>query len=419
MRRDGSLRGRIAAAYVWLALVVCGFFAVVAWLAIGEVEKYLVERRLEGFAEWQLRRPGAAADLPRGLAFHVGAALPGELTGLGPGFHEFIDETRNWYVMIGRRDDGTHFAAIEEIGDWERIEREVMLGLAAGIVLSALLAGLLGRITAGRVIQPVTELAEAVEHDALREDAPALAHDDEIGVLARAFAARSAEQRRFLTRERLFTGDVSHELRTPLTVILGAAEVLSARLRGQPELQAPIERIERTATDTAARVSALLLLSRAPDRIDAPRTALRPLLEQEAERCRPLLAGKPVTLVLDAPEEIWAFGRPELIGMALGNLLRNACQYTATGEVVARLAAGSVTIEDTGPGIPSALREQLFERFVRGPGDDGNGSGLGLAIARRIVEHLGWELALDARDDGGSRFVLRFTAPDGAAFTRS
>lgn len=408
MRLENSLRGRITAAYVWLALAVCAFFAVVAWFAVEEVEKYLVERRLESFAEWQLRRVDATADLPRGLTFHLGAAIPVDLALLGTGFHEVIDESRNWYVLLGKRTDGTPYAVVDEIGDLERIEREVMLSLAGGIVLSALLAALLGRITAGRVIRPVTELADAVQHDALHEGTPALMHDDEIGVLARAFAARSAEQQGFLARERLFTGDVSHELRTPLTVIIGAAEVLAVRLQAMPDLLAPVERIERTAKDTAARVAALLLLSRAPDRIDTPRLALQPLLEQEAERCRPLLAGKPVTLVVDAPEEVWVFGRDELVGMAVGNLLRNACQYTDEGEIVVRLRAGSIIIEDTGPGMPPAVRGRLFERFVRGTDAEGQGAGLGLAIAKRIVEHLGWEIELDDREGRGSRFALRF-----------
>lgn len=408
MRLENSLRGRITAAYVWLALAVCAFFAMVAWFAVAEVEKYLVERRLDAFAEWQLRRADAAADLPRGLGFYVGAAIPVDMARLGTGFHEVIDESRNWYVLLGKRADGTPYAVVDEIGDLERIEREVMLSMAGGIVLSALLAALLGRITAGRVIRPVTQLADAVQHDALHEGTPALMNADEIGVLARAFAARSAEQKEFLERERLFTGDVSHELRTPLTVILGAAEVLAVQLQARPNLLAPVERIERTAKDTAARVAALLLLSRAPDRLDTPRLALRPLLEQEAERCRPLLAGKPVTLAIDAPDEVWAFGRDELIGMVVGNLLRNACQYTDAGEIVVRLRTGSIAVEDTGPGMPPAVRGQLFERFVRGTDAEGQGAGLGLAIAKRIAEHLGWKIELDGREDRGSRFVLRF-----------
>ncbi len=408
MRLETSLRGRIVAAYVGLSLAVCGFFALVAWFAVVEAEKVVVKRRLESLAEWQFRRTDATIDLPRGLTFFSGAAIPADLAARGTGFHEVKDGSRNGYVLLGKRNDGTPYAVVDGIGDLERIEREVFLSMASAVLLSALLAALLGRITAGRVIRPVTELADAVQRDTLRAGSPALMQRDEIGVLARAFAAHSAEQLGFLERERLFTGDVSHELRTPLTVILGAAEVLAVGLKARPDLLAPVERIQRTSTETAARVAALLLLSRAPDRIDAPRLALRPLLDQEVQHCRPLLACKPVTLRIDAPEEVWVLGRSELIGMVVGNVLRNACQYTDEGEIVVRLRAGSIVVDDTGPGIPQAVRGHVFERFVRGADTDSQGAGLGLAIATRIVEHLGWEIEFDDLDGRGSRFVMRF-----------
>ena len=98
----------------------------------------------------------------------------------------------------------------------------------------------------------------------------------------------------------------------------------------------------------------------------------------------------------------------ELVGMAVGNLLRNACQYTDEGEIVVRLRAGLIVIEDTGPGMPPAVRGRLFERFVRGTDAEGQGAGLGLAIAKRIVEHLDWKIGLEERDGRGSRFVLSF-----------
>lgn len=410
MPPEGSLRGRITAAYVWLALAVCGLFALVAFFAVGEVEKHLVERRLDAFARWQFERATGDTSLPSGLAIHEAGAIPPGLRGLAPGYHEVGHEQGSWYVLAGRRPGGAPFVAVEDITDFERSKLEVMLGLAVAVVVSALLAALIGRLTAGRVIRPVTALAAAVQQDTLRDDTPALAYNDEIGVLARAFAARSAEQQRFLVRERLFTGDVSHELRTPLTVILGAAEVLSVRLRGQADALVAVERIERTAHEAAAKVSALLLLSRAPDTLDAPHLALRPLLEHEAQRCRPLLAGKPVTLVVDAPDEAWCFARPELVGMAVGNLLRNACQYTDEGRVIVRLRPGMIVIEDSGSGLPPAVRAQLFERFVRGRGDDAQGAGLGLAIVKRIVGHLGWEIVLEDIEAGGSRFTLSFPA---------
>ena len=68
-------------------------------------------------------------------------------------------------------------------------------------LLPSLLALLLGRLTAGRVIAPVIALAQAVEHDALEAGAPSLMLNDEIGVLARTFAARTAELRQTIETE--------------------------------------------------------------------------------------------------------------------------------------------------------------------------------------------------------------------------
>ena len=410
MRREISLRRRIVAAYTLLAAAVCLLFAMVVYFAVRETEKNLVERRLASIAEWQFARKlqGGNPELPPGIRVFAGADIPTELLQLHSGFHDVTVATRTLDVLSSVSSQGERFVAIDEIGAFKKIEREVVGALGLGILLSIVSAVVLGRLTAGRVVAPLTELADAVERNELDERSRALTLNDEIGVLARTFASRTAQLHQFLLRERLFTGDVSHELRTPLTVILGAAEVLAARVGDHPELAPVVERIHRTVLDTADRVAALLLLSRSPKALDAPRLGLRALVEREVERCRPLLAGKPVELILRDPEEAWVYARPELAGMAIGNLLRNACHYTERGKVTILLTSSSLVIEDTGPGLPSSVREQLFERFVRGERESQSGAGLGLAIVKRISEHLAWDVRLDSRPGGGSRFVLSF-----------
>lgn len=410
MRRDISLRRRIVAAYTLLAVAVCVFFAMVVYFTVRETEKNLVERRLASIAEWQLarKRQGGNPELPPGVRVFAGADIPAELSQLRSGFHDVTVADRTLDVLSGSTSRGERFVAVDEIGAFRKIELEVVWALGLGIFVSIALAVVLGRLTAGRVVAPLTELAGAVERDELDERSRALLLNDEIGVLARTFASRTEQLRQFLVRERLFTGDVSHELRTPLTVILGAAEVLAARVGDRPELAPVVERIHRTVLDTADRVSALLLLSRSPETLDAPRLGLLPLVVREVERCRPLLLGKPVELVLGDPEEVWVFARPELAGMAIGNLLRNACHYTERGEVTVLLTGSSLVIEDTGPGLPSSVRAQLFDRFVRGERELQSGAGLGLAIVKRISAHLAWDIRLEDRAGGGSRFVMSF-----------
>ena len=103
-------------------------------------------------------------------------------------------------------------------------------------------------------------------------------------------------------------------------------------------------------------------------------------------------------------------GAHDLAAIAVGNLLQNACHFTQTGTVRVSLKPGLLVIEDTGPGIPQAVRERLFEPFVKGSDDTSTGWGLGLSIVKRVIDHLGWTIALDDGYRRGSRFTLTFTS---------
>ena len=135
--------------------------------------------------------------------------------------------------------------------------------------------------------------------------------------------------------------------------------------------------------DAADCVAVLLLLARTPELIDAPETALSPLISAEIERCLPLLRGKAVALELVVDSDFSVFARRELLAAAVGNLIRNACQYTQEGSVVIRLTRHAVIVEDTGPGIP-----ERFAPVFGWPASDSvgsAGSGLGLALVKRFV----------------------------------
>ena len=97
---------------------------------------------------------------------------------------------------------------------------------------------------------------------------------------------------------------------------------------------------------------------------------------------------------------------PELVTIALSNLLRNACQHTEQGTITVSLTAYHIVVEDSGAGLPEVVRVRLFDRFVRGEDDFGGGSGLGLSIVKRVTEHLGWGIQHDPGSNGGSRFTL-------------
>jgi signal transduction histidine kinase len=419
MKHNPSLRARIVGAYLLLALFLGTCFSAIGVKALETIENQIVDQRLQEAADMLIddHVRGTEHPLPGYPIVLQGPGLSPILRQLPPGLHELRYSHQHVHVLIRER-GGERYAVVEDESEFELIERSVEFALAGAFVLCLVLAGVFGLTTASRVIAPVTSLAHAVTGESLRADSPLLAADDEVGLLARAFFDSTERLKLFLDREQLFTGDVSHELRTPLTVILGAAEVLHIRLAGQPELQDVAERIRRTAADTSARVAALLVLARAPDEIDPPLTEITEIVRAEAERCRPLLDGKPVKLVVSADAAgLMVRARPELVATAVGNLIRNACQFTETGEVRVRIGPATVTVEDTGPGLPGGIGTRIFERRESGPVGSVQGTGLGLAIVRRVAEHLGWTVELRSGAEGGSCFVLHLpaTTPDPAA----
>lgn len=228
-----------------------------------------------------------------------------------------------------------------------------------------------------------------------------------------------------------FFANVSHELRTPLTLILGPVDQLIHETTARTERErARLTAIKRNAQSLLQQVNNLLDLAR----IDSDRmpmayaranvTALiREIAagfegEAEARAIRLMVRGEP-----DDDSGLYAdIDRAKLVRV-LTNLLSNAFKFTPAGGRIAcrveRLAGERLLIEvqDTGPGVPDAMKQHIFDRFTQGDEQLGAiGSGLGLNIVKEFVElHRGTVVVLDA-PGGGALFQLELPlqAPDGA-----
>jgi len=403
------LQRRITVAFLVLAIVACAMFSVIAMLAVEGIEERLVDQRLKVAAAWASPRrlAGLPVEMPAGLIFYHGDAIPLSLRGLPPGIREKTVDGVDMQLLVGT-DQGGDFVIVDRDSDYEKIEAVVYSIVATGVIGLILLAIFLGRYTARRIATPISDLAAAVHHRDSPSALPLLDRQDEMGVLARAFSERTTELDRFLMRERFFTGDVSHELRTPLTVIVGAAEILASRTMDRPDLNGPANRILKAARDAAERVNVLLLLARAPQSIDAPAISLSALVREEVDRYRPLCAAKPVALALDVDDDVIVEARPELLSSAVGNLVRNACLYTLQGSIHVHVRGRGVTVEDTGPGLPPSVREKLLDEPDASPRSDPAGTGIGLALTKRICEHLSASLSVADRPGGGTVFSITF-----------
>jgi PAS domain S-box-containing protein len=224
-----------------------------------------------------------------------------------------------------------------------------------------------------------------------------------------------SERERRQRAEREFVDNAAHELRTPLAAITSAIERLQAGAREVPERRDRfLDHIQRESTRLNRLASSLLVLARAQTREEDPRLEEIPLRDLLEELVGGLELKEGVELVLDCPPGLVARSNRDLLEHALLNLATNAARHTGSGRIsigASVVSDGSTTIEvsDTGPGIPREELSRLFDRFYRGPNEEGRaGFGLGLPITKEAVEALGGRVEIDSTAGEGTtaRIVL-------------
>jgi len=210
---------------------------------------------------------------------------------------------------------------------------------------------------------------------------------------------RLAEEARQRDRERAheldqFAGRVAHDIVSPLGPVSVGVQYLARKVAGDAEAQDAVRIIRRSLDRVGAIVDELLRFARAggqpasgecadlPRVIDALRDELSPAARQHG-----------VALTLEPAPAVKVACSEAAILVVLQNLLRNAIKYIGNGPrklVSARAVvnAGKVrlSVQDTGPGLPSGMERAVFEPYVRGDGTRQPGIGLGLATVKRIVE---------------------------------
>ena len=428
-----SIANKFRISYFLFALLLCTTFVSIFMYAEMRIEQDLVKGRLLQQLQLSQEKYGEQAiyTADPGIKIYHYDSAPEHLKALANGTVQEMRVSVN--SKAGNTEANLHFFAYQQneqkyvltylegsemvmehypvLAIFEELEGIFADALKMAVILSLLIAALFSHLSSKQIIKPLLDLKKAVETD--HQNLTELTHlPSEVGVLARAIDEKNHKLEQYLKREQLFTGDVSHELRTPLTIIMGASEVLASQLEDNGYLGEFANRISTTAKETSEIISALLLLSRAPEQLDTPQTSINTIAMSEVSRLQYLLRHKPVTCKVVADKEYVAYVRPELLKMALGNLIKNAFQYTDDGEVIVTIDAEKITVTDTGLGIPEAMMPLLYERFERlnevNTADQVEGSGLGLSIVQRIMTHMDWELIHQANATGGSTFSIYY-----------
>lgn len=213
-----------------------------------------------------------------------------------------------------------------------------------------------------------------------------------------------------------FSADASHELRTPLSVIEAHTSLALAENRTAAWYREAFQRVSGESKRMRGLLDDLLWLSRFDASQGHPEgepVDLGVLAAQTADRFRAIAEARGQTLGLDAADGQIVNAPPDWLDRLLGVLLDNACKYSPEGGGIRVAVAGdasrvTLTVDDSGPGIPEVERGRIFDRFHRAT-QAGGGAGLGLAIADEIVRASGGRWRLDAAPTGGARMSVSWT----------
>lgn len=311
--------------------------------------------------------------------------------------------------------DGSAYIELFPLPQLDRTFRFLSAVLISGVAVSGLLGVAVGSWASRRALRPLTELTEAASRVAGGDLGARLPDQDDpdLAPLARSFNRTADALEARVRRDTRFAGDVSHELRSPLTTMANAAAVLERRraelsdtaTRALDLLTGEVDRFQRMVVD-------LLEISRDDPRGDVTETIdLGELVESVLEAHTGAHPRLPV-LERDTDPVLTAGDRRRLDRVVV-NLLDNADRHgggPVRVSVTRRDGWACLEVDDAGPGVPTAMREVIFERFSRGAragrrGDD-SGTGLGLALVAQHVERHGGTVAVVDRPGGGARFVV-------------
>ncbi len=351
-----------------------------------------------------------------------GAELP---VPVQEGYTDVVRDGREWRVYTHVQ--GAHVLQVAHALDERRaIATQTALRTLLPLVALIPILGVLIWHAVGLGLRPLTAMSRAVEKRRPDAMAPlAVANmPRELKPLGESLNALLARLDDALSAQRRFTADAAHELRTPLAALKLQAE-LAERAPAGPEREAAFAALAAGIDRAAHLIDQLLTMARLEPggaASDARPVDLTTLVRDAVVARAALADDKGIDLGLAGTAEVTLAGDAAGLATLVGNLLDNALRYTPAGGKVdvglERDASGvTLSVVDTGPGIPAAERERVFERFYRVTDvagtalarGDAKGSGLGLSIVRRIAEAHGATIELgDGPDGRGLAVRVRF-----------
>jgi signal transduction histidine kinase len=389
---------------------------------IGEAIAYNLARPNEKFLGYvdgvyrtqSRQEPGRPEVLARDPEF---AALVANVNAPTSGSYEnpATGEVRYLAIPVRLEGDPAHGVIVAAfLADAERAPADAaarLMLLVGGVTLLAAAGG--AWLVAGRILRPVRDVAataRTITDTDLSGRIPDNGDADELGDLVRTVNAMLDRVEAGVAAQRRFVDDAGHELRTPITIVRGHLEVLDPT--DPDDVRGTVALVDDELGRMNRIVSDLLLLAKSeqPQFLQPGRVDVAELTEDTFDKVDRLGERQ---WVLETTARVEALLDPQRITQAIIALADNACRHTRPGDRIAlgsQLTGGLLRfwVSDTGPGVPEAERDRIFERFARGsstaPRSDG--AGLGLSIVRAIAVAHGGRVLLDSVPGRGATFTV-------------
>lgn len=262
------------------------------------------------------------------------------------------------------------------------------------------------------IVKPITQLGQSLDNiDKFKSD-------EELKPLVNALLQQKKKQKMLDKQKKQFTANVSHELKTPLTSIAGYAELIETGM-AKPEDIKPFAGVIRKQALRLVNLSEDIIQLSQLEESDEDMSFESVNLYEIAQRCVEALninaINKGVTLNLTG-EECYIRGKAQLVEELVYNLCDNAIRYNKeNGNVTVTVnpleKGASVSVKDTGIGIPKKYQERIFERFFRvdkSRSKATGGTGLGLAIVKHITQLHDAKLEISSEEGKGTEIIVTF-----------
>jgi two-component system sensor histidine kinase QseC len=336
---------------------------------------------------------------------------------LAPGYYDRKIDGKRWRIFVLA---SSETGRIVEVGNRYGIRYEMMRQLILCLLVPAILflvaAMYLVWWGAARSLKQLVALSSQVDardvNDMTPIADPAIPQEVQplLSALNRLFARVSDSFR----REKEFTDNAAHELRTPLAAIKTQAQVIEKSEKFTVEGRAGFDNLLDAIDRAANMVDSLLAFSRVQaDKGEHAPVDLSALVRRETDELMRFTSWQGRRLAVDVAPAAIVSGSAQGLSILVRNIIVNALKFTPdSGEVKVSLASGPhgtvLRVADTGPGIPDAMKDKVFERFFKGQKSVAAGSGLGLAIVKSIAEMHGAEITLSDNQPAGLVFEVLF-----------